>query len=184
MLIILALAWGVARIFYLRRNGVSVLAVLGRRRSLVEWGSLFVAIIVDGYLILRSVWPEVDSLVWATMHRLSPWGVLIMAMGIALAIVSQIAMGHSWRIGVPTERAPDQALVTDGLHAFSRNPIYVGVMLFLIGSLILAPGPLTIGGTLATWWLLRAIIREEEAFLEREFGDAYRVYCARVRRWL
>lgn len=85
---------------------------------------------------------------------------------------------------VPTVR-PTRVLVTTGIHGWSRNPIYVGMFL-IYGAIALA--------VLSTWVLillvpLAALIRygvvaREEAYLEGRFGDAFRDYRARVRRWL
>ena len=80
---------------------------------------------------------------------------------------------------------PTTALVTTGVYSLSRNPIYVAMVMLYFGlALIFA----------ASWALLLlvpslvaleiAVIRREEAYLERRFGEAYRQYRARVRRWL
>ena len=76
-------------------------------------------------------------------------------------------------------------LVTDGMLRFSRNPIYLGFVLLLLGAaLILGTLPGLVAIPAFMWALTRFVIRDEEAMLEREFGDAYRDYKARVRRWL
>lgn len=77
------------------------------------------------------------------------------------------------------------ALCTGGPFRFSRNPIYVGDWFILAGvSLLLQTlWPLLFAPLI--WALLRyGVIRHEEAHLEAKFGDAYRTYRARVRRWL
>ena len=76
-------------------------------------------------------------------------------------------------------------LVTDGIFAHSRNPLYVGNVLIIIGlglmsnSLLfnLIMSPLFIG-------IYQAIIHAEENFLGNKFGDAYTRYCAATNRWL
>ena len=77
------------------------------------------------------------------------------------------------------------ALCTDGPFRFSRNPIYLGDWLILVGiSLLLNTiWPLIFAPLI--WVMLRfGVIRYEEAHLEAKFGDAYRGYKARVRRWI
>jgi protein-S-isoprenylcysteine O-methyltransferase Ste14 len=80
---------------------------------------------------------------------------------------------------------PTQALVTTRIHSWSRNPIYVGMFLIYAG----------IGLMVRSSWILilmlplavtmrYGVVAREEAYLERRFGDAYRAYKARVRRWL
>jgi len=85
---------------------------------------------------------------------------------------------------VPTS-APTSALVTTGVHGLSRNPIYLGFVLFHLGLAVL----LNSWGLLATLvpslLILRfGVIAREEAYLSRKFGSAYEEYRARVPRWL
>lgn len=77
------------------------------------------------------------------------------------------------------------ALITDGPFRWSRNPAYVALTLFYLGAAVMV-NSLWIMALLApavavlTW----GVIRREERYLERTFGDAYRRYRARVRRWV
>jgi protein-S-isoprenylcysteine O-methyltransferase Ste14 len=77
------------------------------------------------------------------------------------------------------------SLCTGGPFRFSRNPIYVGDWFILVGvSLLLNTlWPLLFAPLI--WAMLRyGVIRHEEAHLEAKFGEAYRAYKARVRRWI
>ena len=72
-----------------------------------------------------------------------------------------------------------------GPYRLTRNPIYLGMVLGLIG-LAIAFNSLWLLMTLALFALVirYSVITREEAYLERKFGDVYRRYRARVRRWL
>jgi protein-S-isoprenylcysteine O-methyltransferase Ste14 len=85
---------------------------------------------------------------------------------------------------VPTNQ-PARALVTTGIYGWIRNPIYLG-MFFVYGGIgVAARSPWTLILTLPLAITIRyGVIAREEAYLERRFGDAYRDYKARVRRWL
>ena len=110
-------------------------------------------------------------------------GALVFAVALALfgwAIVTMTRAGTN----VPS-RLPTTTIVDTGPFGFTRNPIYVGMMLGLIGLAI----------AFNSLWLLLmlvpfavviryAVVAREEAYLERRFGDAYRGYRSRVRRWL
>jgi protein-S-isoprenylcysteine O-methyltransferase Ste14 len=76
-------------------------------------------------------------------------------------------------------------LVTGGWYRVSRNPMYVGLVLILVGcaALLGTLGPVAVIPAFA-WLLDRRFIRPEEAALEDAFGEGYRAYRARVRRWL
>lgn len=185
MIIAAALAWGLGRIFYLSiRNNVSVLSFIGQRKTAAELGLVIIAIILDGYLLVRPFWPDVDQVVWAQASLNPIFGLLVMGLGVGLMIISQIDMGRAWRIGVPEEREESQNLITGGVYQYSRNPIYVAILMFLTGAAILVPGPLTIASVIFTYLLVGQVIRREEAFLETAFGDEFRHYCQHVRRWL
>jgi protein-S-isoprenylcysteine O-methyltransferase Ste14 len=110
-------------------------------------------------------------------------GVVLIACAVAVAVPAFRAMaraGTSFR----TER-PTTAIVTDGPFRYTRNPIYVALTLLYVG----------IGMVLNALWVLLLIvpvivvmqlgvIAREERYLERKFGDEYRRYKVRVRRWL
>jgi protein-S-isoprenylcysteine O-methyltransferase Ste14 len=112
--------------------------------------------------------------------------VLGLMLGGAGFVFMLIAHEKFKRIGtnVPTN-LPATTFVLQGAYRFSRNPMYVGGSAFflgiglLVGSLWMLAAYLPLGLYL---WLY--LIPREEAYMERVFGDEYRTYCRRVRRWL
>ena len=82
--------------------------------------------------------------------------------------------------GKPTTR-----LLTSGIYRWSRNPIYVGMLLVFAGGAMALNWPWLLAATTAmvpaTYLLL---IRPEESYLARTFGREWEDYRARVRRWL
>jgi protein-S-isoprenylcysteine O-methyltransferase Ste14 len=85
---------------------------------------------------------------------------------------------------VPTNQ-PVRALVATGVHGWSRNPIYVGMFLVYAGIGVGARSAWTVILALPLAVVIRyGVVAREEAYLERRFGDAYRVYKVQVRRWL
>jgi protein-S-isoprenylcysteine O-methyltransferase Ste14 len=110
-------------------------------------------------------------------------GALVFVLALALfawAIATMTRAGSN----VPTNR-PTTIIVESGPYRFTRNPIYLGMFLGLIG----------LGLAFNTLWLLMmlvpfalvisyGVVAREEAYLERKFGDGYRGYRSRVRRWL
>ena len=78
-----------------------------------------------------------------------------------------------------------KALVTNGIYRFTRNPIYLGFLLLIIG-MPLNSGYLS-GVVVAPFFmstLNRLVIEKEEAYLEEKFKEQYTGYKSRVRRWL
>jgi len=81
--------------------------------------------------------------------------------------------------------AASSSLCTDGPYRLSRNPIYLGDWLVLIGAALMMGSAWPLLFTPVVWLVIRHhVIRHEEAHLEARFAEAYRAYCARVRRWL
>lgn len=109
-------------------------------------------------------------------------GLALMALGCGLTVLSQWAMRQSWKIGIPEEQ--DAPLVTSGLYAFSRNPIYVGMVTALTGTVLTVPNVASVALALSAWISISYQIRMEEAHLSRAFGEAYDAYSQRVRRWI
>lgn len=81
--------------------------------------------------------------------------------------------------------ADSSALVTSGAFAFSRNPMYSSMMAGLIGVFVLLGSLTPVLVIPVFYWIIRnRFIAVEERMLEENFGDAYRDYKSRVRRWL
>jgi protein-S-isoprenylcysteine O-methyltransferase Ste14 len=80
---------------------------------------------------------------------------------------------------------PTKTLVITGLYKFSRNPMYVGVTLILIGEAIFF---LSVQLWIYALFIFIAfnifIIFFEEPRLRRDFGEQYTTYCEKVRRWI
>ena len=80
---------------------------------------------------------------------------------------------------------PQATLLTSGPYRFSRNPLYLGgnVFIFFVAALLFG-SPTALVATALHLPLVDRFIRREEAQLERNFGDEWRSYKPRVRRWL
>ena len=80
---------------------------------------------------------------------------------------------------------PTTALVVDGIYRRTRNPLYLGATIVYLGLSAAAGSFWAIGLVVPLLWVINTgVIAREERYLERKFGDAYRAYKARVRRWV
>jgi protein-S-isoprenylcysteine O-methyltransferase Ste14 len=80
---------------------------------------------------------------------------------------------------------PTTALVVDGIYGRTRNPLYLGLTLVYLGLSVAAGSRWAIGLVLPLLWVINVgVVKREERYLERKFGDTYRAYRARVRRWI
>ena len=105
--------------------------------------------------------------------------------GLGAAILASGLFGFFRAGNDPEPWKKDTALVTSGLYRFSRNPMYLGMVLVQLGIALFAQ---SIGGLvsvpLAILLIDRFVIAREEPHLVATFGEEYRAYCARVRRWI
>jgi protein-S-isoprenylcysteine O-methyltransferase Ste14 len=146
------------------------------RPPLLFAAALLLGFVSDRLLPLPFAFPEADLVHWMI------GGFLIFA-GVALAAAGIRNFSRA-ATPVPTNE-PTRALVTTGIHGWTRNPIYLGMFLIYEGIGTAARSPWILILTLPLAITIRyGVVAREEAYLERRFGDAYRGYKARVRRWL
>jgi protein-S-isoprenylcysteine O-methyltransferase Ste14 len=146
------------------------------RPPLLFLGALLLGVLADRLLPVALPLPDAGLRRWLTA------GLLIL-LGLAIAIAG---IRNFTRAGTPVPiNEPTRALVTTGIHGRSRNPIYVALFLIYIGIGVAARSPWILILTLPLALTMRyGVVAREEAYLERRFGDAYRSYRSRVRRWL
>jgi protein-S-isoprenylcysteine O-methyltransferase Ste14 len=88
-------------------------------------------------------------------------------------------------LGTPAPIAPTKTLVATGLHCYVRNPMYISVLLVVVGESILYDSWPVARYALFLWLAFHLfVLVYEESTLRRQFGDSYVEYCARTRRWL
>ena len=96
------------------------------------------------------------------------------------------ALGTFRRIGADVKLdTPADALATDGPYAFSRNPIYLAMLVLGLGLGFALSNLWLILSAPIFWWLItEKVIKPEETYMARTFGKAYDGYCSKVRRWI
>lgn len=102
--------------------------------------------------------------------------------GLLVLILSLVSFGKSFRIGIDVDH-PDK-LITTGVFALSRNPIYVGFALVLVGQFLVFPNWVPLAYLLGGVLLFHRQVLREEDFMRRHYGDEYEQYCERVRRYV
>lgn len=134
---------------------------------------LAIAYVLNGFFPLR--------LLHSGAARLA--GLIPVILGLGIIAIGRLTMdAHGTNIN-PTK--PTTTIIETGLYRFSRNPLYIALTITYCGLALL----------LNTWWpyillpfvlatMHFLVVRREEGYLERKFGDVYRHYCARVRRYL
>ena len=135
-------------------------------------------------LILAGLYFVGVLLGWQSGPQFGAAGAAVIALGLAFS-----AWGVLTFRGVGTEVMPssptNKALVTYGPYAVTRNPMYVGMVTITLGVALLVGAPLLFAAPVLLFLLDNfVIIPFEEAKMERQFGNEFRDYKARVRRWI
>lgn len=144
--------------------------------------------------IFPPVWLLIAALAMYALHRWLPliqlyetlrggWTFLLFLPGLILALIAIYGFRKAKTGAVPFSKST--TLVTDGVYRFTRNPMYLGMALLLAGLAIKL-------GSLGAWLpiplfvaiIQRQFIVNEEIFLTAIYGDQYRQFCQKVRRWL
>lgn len=127
-------------------------------------------------------WPLVSSRLFYH-SEIGAWvGVGLCFAGVLVLLASLVSFGRSFRVGIDVEH-PDK-LVTTGIFAISRNPIYIGFALVLIGEFLVFPNWIPLACLVAGVVLFHRQVLREESFMRDHYGPQYAHYCRRVRRYL
>jgi protein-S-isoprenylcysteine O-methyltransferase Ste14 len=179
--LVLALVVVVIRLIWLRRTGTRAMH-FGRIDTtdyLIPPFALFYF-----YTVFAAAFdlPSVSTQQFFESELMSWIGVSLCLGGLVLLVLSVVSFGRSFRVGIDVEHA--DKLVTTGVFAFSRNPIYVGFGLVLLGQFLVFPNWILLVYLAAGIWLFHRQVLREEEFLRKHYGQEYAEYCNRVRRYL
>lgn len=110
-------------------------------------------------------------------------GAIAAAIGIFGALVAQVQMGSSWRIGV--DAGERTTLVTHGIFGWMRNPIFTFILLSMAGLLLVVPSVLSLAAAVLSFTGIEIQVRAvEEPYLRATHGEAYETYCSNTGRFL
>ncbi len=128
---------------------------------------------------LEWFWPTAIGLGWLPLVL----GAILILAGLAIALLGAVALRRAGTAIPPN--LPTTELVTDGPYRWSRNPLYLALTLIYAGVGLIADDlwilVLLVPLLLLIHW---GVVVREERYLEAKFGEAYRRYKERVRRWL
>ena len=111
--------------------------------------------------------------------------ILILLIGILILIIPVTKFIKYKTTIDPIEFKKVNKLVTSGIYKYSRNPMYLGLLLIVISSSILYLNIYSVSTPIFFYyWINRFQIKREEIFLTEKFGKEYLLYMTRTRRWI
>ena len=143
---------------------------------------LAVALVVILFAFLPSLYEYLVPISYLTNSALSIIGQILLTLAVGWVLIAQVHMQKSWRIGIDENVKTE--LIQTGLFKISRNPIFLGMRIMLLGLFLVLPNAATLVTLFSGELLIQIQVRLEEEFLTRTHGEAYRAYRKQVRRWI
>ena len=179
--IVLMLGMVLTRVLMLRRRGIEAMnfGKIDKTDFLIPPFALFYF-----YLVFAHTFdlPSVSSQQFFSSEVMAWVGVFFCLAGLALLLWSLVSFGESFRVGIDAEH-PDK-LITSGVFALSRNPIYTAFGLILLGQFLIFSNWILLLYLGAGIWLFHRQVLREEDYLKKHYGKEYVEYSKRVRRYL
>ncbi len=179
--IVLMLGMVLTRVLLMRRMGIGAVKFgkTDKTDFLIPPFALFYF-----YIVFAAAFdfPAVSKQEFFHSEIISWVGVLFCLAGLLLLLWSLVSFGQSFRVGIDTEHPGE--LITGGLFAFSRNPIYVAFAFILLGQFLIFSNWILLVCLIAGIWLFHRQVLREEDYLKKHYGKEYLEYCNRVRRYL
>ncbi|HEU4828103.1 MAG TPA: isoprenylcysteine carboxylmethyltransferase family protein [Gemmatimonadales bacterium] len=133
--------------------------------------------------VLQRFWPIAPSLELAPLVRYGVGGSVVLGAVLGIGFRAVRTMRRTGQDENPWKPTP--SLIETGPYRFTRNPMYLQLVIICIGfAIILQNAWILLLTPLAALVLQELAIRPEEAYLERKFGETYLAYKRRVRRWI
>jgi protein-S-isoprenylcysteine O-methyltransferase Ste14 len=126
--------------------------------------------------------PPVSRQAFFHSEFISWTGLAFCLAGLSFLFLSLVSFGKSFRIGIDQKKPG--GLVTTGVFALTRNPIYVAFGLILSGQFLVQPNWILLFYLGGGFWLFHRQVLREEAFLRDHYGEEFTRYCRKVRRYL
>ena len=179
--LVLLLGMVLTRVVWMKRAGTSAMhfGKIDKTDFLILPFALFYF-----YTVLAAAFnlPLVSTQLFFHSEVISWVGVVLCLGALILLLLSLVSFGKSFRVGIDVDHA--DKLVTTGVFAFSRNPIYVAFGFVLLGQFLVFPNWILLIYIAAGIGLFHRQVLREEGFLRRQYGQEYVEYCYRVRRYL
>ncbi|HEY5549360.1 MAG TPA: isoprenylcysteine carboxylmethyltransferase family protein [Coriobacteriia bacterium] len=131
--------------------------------------------------LVSALTPPLDIPAWPRLAGM----LALLSTGLGLVIMARVDLARAGTTFNPT--APDRTsnLVTSGVYRFTRNPMYLGMLLALFALAVWLSNPYSLALTaLFVVYVNRFQIEPEERVLRVRFGPTYDAYVAEVRRWI
>ena len=139
---------------------------------------LFVAVLT--YSMSEKMYSYLVPISYLQTQILTITGLALIHIALVWISIAQFQMSNSWRIGIDEKNKTK--LVTYGVFSISRNPIFLGMIISVLGLFFIVPNALTFFLTITTYIIIQIQIRLEEEFLQKQHAQDYVNYKLKTKR--
>ncbi len=143
---------------------------------------LLVAFVLISYIGWPKFYVQLGPFVGLESFVLKLIGIVFMVLALVWIVIAPNQMGNSWRIGIDQGHVTE--LVTSGVFKYSRNPIFLGIIVSVVGFFMVLPNAVTLAIVALDIALIQVQVSLEEVYLLEQHGEKYQGYCRKVRRWI
>ncbi len=187
-LIIFFMSVFVLRIFFTyKKTGINVHKLLNQNGPDGKLGFYYklitylnvVAVLLYVYTPQGYQW--LSPISWLVKDKIQYIGIGLLMITLPLICLAQAQMGNSWRINIDNKNKT--GLITHGLFAKSRNPIFLFMKINLVATFLVIPNGVSLSVLLTGIALIDVQVAMEEVHLINAHPQAYKSYCQKVNRW-
>ena len=180
------------QIIVLRKKGIQLSANAGSKKKKVSKFLLLVFVLIFLLWIFElsraafgfslKMLPDFLISHLTESYYLKGFGSIYIAIGLFAFALTLLHFGNSLRFGLNKEIKGK--LVTTGIFSLSRNPFFLSLEFFFFGITLILPSLFFIGFTLSAFIGIHFFILKEERFMTENYGDEYKEYQQKTRRYL
>ncbi|MEO1259872.1 MAG: isoprenylcysteine carboxylmethyltransferase family protein [Bacteroidota bacterium] len=174
--------------FLYKKTGINPFNKMGRQdaqgfnEKVLIFGACLIPVIAIVFAFFEKIYFYFVPIEYLEISLIKHSGLTLAFGGLGTAFIGQLQMGNSWRTGI--DKKTKTALITHGLFKYSRNPIYLALLISLLGFFLMAPNAVSLCCLVLAYPSVEIKIRFEEMHLEQMHGKAFYEYQKKVRRWV
>lgn len=153
-----------------------------KQMTLRDWGERSVTLLFG--LMIAAQLLGINLLPFSNTATIQVLGLLLVALGIGISMSARRTLGVNWAHAAEYQIKKGQTLITNGIYAYIRHPIYVGMSLAYVGAELVAGSWLFLPSILILMIITTRQAQKEEELLGTTYGKAYQTYKTTSHRFI
>jgi len=150
--------------------------------SIFRFCFFLICVVVINFVFIENNYKLLVPITYLEREIVGYLGILISSIGLIFSLIAQLQMGDSWRLGLNENETTK--LINHNIYAYSRNPIYLGYLVSIVGFFMIMPNAISLCLLALSIVSIGMKVRLEEVYLLNKLGTEYQSYVDKVRRWI